>query len=102
MSVVEKTCFAVACDRCGDPYEEDEGPLHFATPESAAAYLRNVCWDTSGKSDGAAWYCEDCASRQLVETSRFSGHTATLTPHRLPAGMVAIDGKVRRTTEVHS
>lgn len=40
--------------------------------------------------------------RQLVETSRFSGHTATLTPHRLPAGMVAIDGKVRRTTEVHS
>lgn len=62
MSVVEKTCFAVACDRCGDPYEEDEGPLHFATPESAAAYLRNVCWDTSGKSDGAAWYCEDCAS----------------------------------------
>ena len=26
MSVVEKTCFVVACDRCGDPYEEGDGP----------------------------------------------------------------------------
>lgn len=39
---------------------------------------------------------------QLVETARYTGHTTTLTAHRLPAGMVAIDGKVRRTTEVHS
>lgn len=61
MSVVEKTCFVVACDRCGDPYEEGDGPPHFATSESAAAYLRNVCWDTSWNSDGSAWFCEDCA-----------------------------------------
>ena len=40
--------------------------------------------------------------RQLVETARYTGHTTTLTAHRLPAGMVAIDGRVRQITEVEA
>lgn len=61
MSVIEQKCFAVSCDRCGHLYAEDFGPVHFASPEGAASYLREELWDTDWETDGEAWFCERCA-----------------------------------------
>lgn len=61
MSVVEQKCFAIACDRCGDLYEEGLGPVHFDTPESAGAFFRGEWLDSMWETDGEAWFCEACA-----------------------------------------
>lgn len=62
MSVVEQKCFAIACDRCGDLYEEGAGPVHFDTPERAEAYTLSGRWgDSVWETDGEAWFCEACA-----------------------------------------
>ena len=57
MSFSEHQCVTLACDECGEPFGQDDSPLHFSSRMSAIDYAVQMDW-TVGPDRVR---CDDCS-----------------------------------------
>jgi hypothetical protein len=68
VSIKPTTCYIVACGECRKPFEDDDGEIHFDSPEYAVQYISGYGWVLAESGDPI---CERCV---ITAICRRDGH----------------------------